>query len=198
MRVAIFGGSFNPPHVGHVLAAAYVLACAPIDRVLVVPTFRHPFGKPLTDFDDRVAMCRLAFADLPRAEVSDVEATLGGASLTVRTLAHLQAANPSWRMRLVVGADVLAELSSWSEPERVRALAPLLPLARAGHPTPAGAATYPAVLPDVSSTEMRAALASGDRARVEPWLPGAVVDYAIERGLYRPPTADRARSTTAS
>ena len=64
MRVALFGGSFNPPHVAHQLAALYVLETAPVDELWFVPAFEHAFGKPLAPFDDRLAMCELAAAAL--------------------------------------------------------------------------------------------------------------------------------------
>ena len=181
--VAVFGGSFNPPHVGHVLAAAYVLACASVDRVLIVPTYVHPFAKALTPFADRLEMCRLAFRDLARVSVSDVEAQLGGESLTVRTLEHLHAQHPEWSMRLVVGTDVVHEMSRWTSPERVRELAPPLILARVGVAPPEGLGELPAVLPDVSSTAIRAMLQRGDAA--DRLLPVRVASYARERGLYR-------------
>lgn len=72
-RVAVFGGSFNPPHVGHVLGVVYALSTAPIDEVLVVPVYRHPFAKPLAPFADRLEMCRLALGWLPRVTISRVE-----------------------------------------------------------------------------------------------------------------------------
>ncbi len=109
VKVAVFGGSFNPPHVAHVLACALVLAVEDVERVLVVPTFLHPFAKPLAPYEDRVAMCRLAFSSLPQVEVSRVEQQLGGESRTLRTLEHLAAAHDGWELRLIVGADILAE-----------------------------------------------------------------------------------------
>src|SRR6478735_3989939 len=90
-RVAIFGGSFNPPHVAHVLAVVYALSTAPIDEVLVVPVFHHPFSKELASFDERLAMCELALGWIPRVVVSSVERDLGGSSLTLRTVEHLAA-----------------------------------------------------------------------------------------------------------
>ena len=180
--VAIFGGSFNPPHVAHVLAAAYLLACAPIDRVLVVPTYRHPFAKSLASFADRLEMCRLAFVDLARVEVSRVEEELGGESLTVRTLAHLAAQHPDWAMRLVVGADVVPEMDRWTSPDRVRALAPPLVLGRVGFTVPPALANAPRVLPAVSSSSIRAALARGELT--DALLPRRVADYVRARGLY--------------
>jgi nicotinate-nucleotide adenylyltransferase len=182
-RVAIFGGSFNPPHVAHVLAVAYVLACTEVDRVLVVPAFRHPFAKSLAPFDDRLEMCRLAFADLARVEVSRVEAELGGESRTVRTLEHLHAAHPEWSMRLVVGGDVVHEMDRWAEPQRVRALAPPLVLGRVGFTLPPGVQAAPRVLPEVSSTAVRQAMAHGDDATA--LVPKRVLDYARTRGLYK-------------
>lgn len=190
-RVAVFGGSFNPPHVAHVLGAAFVLTTGEVDRVLIVPCFRHPFAKALAPFDDRLAMCRLAFAPLAAVEVSDVERDLGGESLTVRTLEHLAAQRPDWRLRLVVGADVVAEMDRWTRPERVRALAPPLVLGRVGAPPVDGA---PAVLPEVSSTALREALARGEAPG--PLLPAAVAAYAAERGLYR--GADDGRALRAT
>jgi len=182
VRVGIYGGSFNPPHVAHVLAAAYVLSCREIDRVLVVPAFRHPFAKALTSFADRIEMCRLAFADLGRVEVSSIEEELGGESRTVRTLEHLQALHPDWRMRLIVGADVVHELDRWWNPERVKAIAPPLVLGRLGITPPPGFEDAPCVLPDVSSTAIRAAFAAGEAPTDH--VPRTVIEYARARGLY--------------
>lgn len=181
-RIGIYGGSFNPPHVAHVLAAAYVLACRDVDRVLVVPTFQHPFAKQLTPFADRIAMCRLAFRDLARVEVSSIEEDLGGESRTVRTLEHLQSLHPDWRMRLIVGADVVHELDRWWSPERVKAIAPPLVLGRLGVAAPPGFESAPCVLPEVSSTAIRAAFAAGESP--DDLVPHAVIAYARSRGLY--------------
>ena len=76
-RVALFGGSFNPPHMGHVLAVAYVLGVGLVDRVLVVPVFEHALGKQLVPFQHRLEMARRAFGWLPRVEVSTIEEQLG-------------------------------------------------------------------------------------------------------------------------
>ena len=95
MRVALFGGSFNPPHVAHQMAALYVLETAPVDALWFVPAFEHAFGKPLVAFDDRLAMCGLAAAALgPRVRVSDVEREIGGRSLTLRTVRRLMDLHP--------------------------------------------------------------------------------------------------------
>lgn len=179
--VGFFGGSFDPPHVGHVLAVAYVLAVHPVDEVLVVPVFRHPFAKRTTPFEDRMEMCRRAFAWLPGVSVSDVEARLGGESLTLRTLEALSAEDPAIDLRLIIGSDVVADLPKWHRYDRIAEIAPPLILARAGVAGEHGAE----VLPRVSSTEVRDALAAGDRESVAPLVPRAVLDHVEARGLYR-------------
>lgn len=181
LRVAIFGGSFHPPHAAHVLSVAYVLACAEVDRVVVVPCFQHPFGKALASFDDRMEMCRRAFASLRDVEVSDVERALGGDSVTARTLEHLHAEHPDWSMRLIVGSDVADELDRWTRPEVVRALAPPLVIARAG--AAAHAEALPIAIPELSSSDIRARLASG--ASIAGLVPRSVAAWIAERGLYR-------------
>ncbi|MCU0658212.1 MAG: nicotinate (nicotinamide) nucleotide adenylyltransferase [Polyangiaceae bacterium] len=183
-RVAIYGGSFNPPHLGHVLAVAYSLAAHPIDEVLVVPCFQHPFSKELASFEDRFALCELAFGWLPGASVSRVEAELGGESRTLRTLEHLRAAHPDWSLRLLVGADILNDAPKWHAFERVIELAPLLVLGRRG--VEARGAPAP-LLPEVSSTELRAWLRQGDLDRARELLPARVLEYIRRRTLYGAP-----------
>jgi nicotinate-nucleotide adenylyltransferase len=179
--VAIFGGSFNPPHVAHVLAIAWVLASEEVDRVLVVPTYRHPFAKSLAPYDARVRMCELAVDWLPRVQVSRVEEELGGESLTLHTLEHLAAAHPEWRMRLVMGADLMLEADKWYRFDRVRELAPPIVLGRVGFAVD-GAPS--AVLPGVSSTEIRAKLAAGQWDELAALVPRSVLAYLREHDLY--------------
>jgi nicotinate-nucleotide adenylyltransferase len=181
MKVAVFGGSFNPPHVGHVLACALVLAVEDVERLLVVPAFQHPFAKPLAPFEDRVAMCELGMGWMPRVEVSRVEESLGGESRTLRTLHHLAEAHPDWSLRLVIGADILGDASRWYGFDAIEKLAPPIVLGRAASNS-AGAG--PALLPDVSSTQVRAAIARGawdEAARV---VPRAVLGYVRDKSLY--------------
>lgn len=182
-RVAVFGGSFNPPHVGHVLIASYVLATEPIDALLVVPTFRHPFGKPLAPFDARLQMCALALGTWPRVEISSLERDLGGDSFTVRTLEALQAREPDAELALCVGADVLAERHLWHRADDVDRLARRIVLGRQGYDNPPEASPP---LPAVSSTEIRRRLAAGED--VSRLVPRAVAAYIAAHGLYREPS----------
>lgn len=179
-RLAVYGGSFDPPHVAHLLSVAYVLATAEVDRVLVVPTFKHPFAKPLAPYAHRIAMCELAMRDLKRVEISRIEEDLGGESLTLHTLQELRRREPSAKLRLVIGSDLVAETPRWHRFDEVRALADLVVVGRAGHPT---ADDLPVSLPPVSSTEVRRRLRAGED--VDGLVPRAVAEYAHEHGLYR-------------
>jgi nicotinic acid mononucleotide adenylyltransferase len=99
-RVALFGGSFNPPHAAHQLVALYVLETQPVDELWFVPTYAHPFGKQLATYEHRIAMCELAAAALgPRARVSQVEAELAARPgfVASRTRCAWSSAAISWR-----------------------------------------------------------------------------------------------------
>jgi nicotinate-nucleotide adenylyltransferase len=189
VTVALFGGSFNPPHVGHVLAVTYALSVGLVDRVLVVPVFDHALGKRLAPFEQRLELCRLAFGWLPQVEISSIEARLGAPSRTLHTILALEAEHPDWGLRLLVGSDITGEIEKWHAFAEIERLAPPLVLVRAGARAPGGS---PSLLPEVSSTEVRALLA---RARpgepIDPALaalvPRAVLDYAIAQGLYGVP-----------
>lgn len=180
-QVAVFGGSFNPPHIAHVLAAAWALASVPLSRLLVVPTYRHPFQKAMAPYEHRLRLCELAFAGLRGVEVSRIEAELGGESLTLRTLEELRRRLPGARLRLVIGSDLLAETAKWHAFERVAALAPPLIVGRAGHD--GGELGGPYALPPISSTEVRRRLRSGEDP--SGLVPHAVAAYVRAHGLYR-------------
>jgi nicotinate-nucleotide adenylyltransferase len=181
LSVAIFGGSFNPPHMGHALACALLLSVEDVDRVVVVPTFRHPFAKALAPFPDRLAMCELAMGWIPGVEVSTVESELGGESRTFHTLEHLAQTRPEWKLRLVIGADILAEAHRWYAFDAIAELAPPIVLARAGVPS---ANAGPPLLPDISSTQVRALIAAQEWSELRSLVPRRVLDYVREHGLY--------------
>lgn len=180
--LALFGGSFNPPHIGHVLAVTYVLATQPVDGALVVPVFEHAFGKELAPFADRMALAEAAMAWLPRVEVSDVEKRFGGESRTLFTLRELQRQRPGDSFRLVIGSDVLPDLPKWHRWDLIESMAPPIVLGRAGHEHPGAP---PAMLPEVSSTALRAHARSGTLAEVAHLVPTRVREAIEARGLYR-------------
>jgi nicotinate-nucleotide adenylyltransferase len=177
----VFGGSFNPPHLAHVLAVTVVLSRFDVERILVVPTHQHPFAKSLAPYDDRVAMCELAMGWLPRVEVSRVEEELGGESFTLRTIEHLRAKHPTYDLRFVMGADLVTESAKWHRWDRVTELAPPIVLGRAGVSYPGAPA---AVLPEISSTEVRSMIAAERWSELEVLVPRKVLAHVRSRGLY--------------
>jgi nicotinate-nucleotide adenylyltransferase len=176
---AVFGGSFDPPHVGHVLAAAWVLSTSPVDEILVIPTFEHVFGKRLTPFAHRLRMCELAFAPLKRVRVLDLEARLGGASATVRTLEALGREEPGVSLHLIVGSDLVGEIPRWTEGHRIPELASLLVVGRGGHDD---GQRRDVSMPEISSTEIRDRLRRGES--VEGLVPRAVIEHIAASQLY--------------
>jgi nicotinate-nucleotide adenylyltransferase len=177
--IAVYGGSFDPPHIGHVLVCAYVLAAQPVERLLVVPVGTHPFAKRLAPFEDRLHMCELALGDLRRIEISPIERELPGPSLTLRTLECLQDRYPGSRLRLVIGSDLVPETPTWFDYERVCEIAPPIVVPRAGYASPE--AEGPA-LPDINSTDLRSRLRVG--LPTSGLLSPSVADYAMQRKLY--------------
>ncbi len=184
--VAIYGGSFDPPHISHVLAVVYALKVGGFDQVLVVPVFEHAFQKRLSPFEHRVRLCELSFAGIAGVAVSTVERELQTPSLTLRTLEHLAAEHPGWAMRLLVGSDVLSDTGKWHAFDRIAELAPPYIVARPGYEHPDALA---ALLPDISSTRVREALARRAEPEAEALLagsvPSAVLAYIDEHGLYQ-------------
>ena len=182
-EIALLGGSFNPPHVGHLLAAWYVLATEPVAEVWLLPSYRHPFGKELAPFADRVEMCRLAAATIRGLHVCAAEAELADDPLvgyTARTLEHLREKHPAERFALVIGTDILPETAKWHRWDRVQELARVVVVGRQGHEVGAGGRP---LLPAVSSTEVRERLRRGEE--VGHLVPKRALAYAREKGLYR-------------
>ncbi|MBP9112834.1 MAG: nicotinate-nicotinamide nucleotide adenylyltransferase [Polyangiaceae bacterium] len=177
MNVGVFGGSFNPPHMGHLLACVAAKALAGFDRILIVPTFKHPFAKVLAPYEHRIEMCRLLFSDLPFVEISRIEEELGGESRTLRTLQALASRHPTWKMRWICGADILQDKQKWHAFEEIEKLAPPFYLGRIGAPSP-----YPEILPGISSSKIREQLKEG--AGVGYDLPEPLVRYIETHSLY--------------
>ncbi len=182
MRIAVYGGSFNPPHVVHGLVARWLLWTGRADRVWLVPVFVHAFegrqDKRLAPFDERLAWTRALAADVgPDVEVCAIERELPPPSYTIDTLRALRDRHPEHVFRLVVGADVLDQRHHWRDWEGIaREFDPIV-VGRQGWPLPSESAI---AFPAVSSTEVRRRLAAG-----EP------VDHLLTRGVARLLAASR-------
>lgn len=170
MHVAIYGGSFNPPHVGHAMVAAWLRWTEQVDAVWLVPTFAHAFGKDLLPWELRLAMVDEVAKLVEGARTCTIEEELPRPSYTIDTLVALQARHPEHRFRLVVGADVLPETPRWKSWDAIQARFPPIIVGRGGHPPIDGAPTFP----EISSTEVRDRLNRG--------LP---VDHLVPAGVAR-------------
>jgi nicotinate-nucleotide adenylyltransferase len=135
LRVGILGGTFNPPHLGHLICAQEAHLQLELDRVILMPAGRPPH-KPSLEGEPgpghRLALCRRAVGDDSRFDVSDLEVRRDGPSYTVDTLWELTSLMPDSELFLIVGGDVAAGLPSWHEPERVLSLATLAVAKRRG------------------------------------------------------------------
>lgn len=175
MRLGVFGGSFNPPHIGHVVVASDAFEALNLDKLLIVPANANPLkgvNPGGASSAQRLRMTQLAFAGDPRFEVSDMEIARGGLSYTVDTLEQLSKENEGAELVLLMGMDALASLGQWVRPERIKELAKFAVLTRSGGSQdalkvkdglelPAGATLVTARRVDVSSSEIRERLAAG-------------------------------------
>ena len=189
MRLGVYGGTFDPPHLGHLVAASDTCEALGLHRVLWVPSAVHPLkgGRVRTPPELRLEMVRAAIDGDPRFAADDLELRRTGPSYTVDTLRELRAREPGAELFFISGADILGELHRWREPEEVLRLATLVVASRAGEAlSPSGGVAARAVeitRVDVSSTQVRRLAAAGKSIR---YLVPEAVRAVIERErLYR-------------
>lgn len=188
-RIGVFGGTFDPPHIGHLVAAIDALQGLELDVVLLVVA-NAPWQKlgerTISPAADRLAMVEAAIDGRPGLEASDVEIRRGGLSYTADTLADLLAEEPDAELFLILGNDAAAGFATWERHEEVAELAHLVVVDRPGTPTPIddGFEWTRIDIPEleISSTELRQRIAGG--RSVEYLTPPRVVAYVRERGLY--------------
>lgn len=201
MRVGLLGGSFNPPHVGHLQVARAAREALRLDAVWLVPAARPPH-KPdhpeMAAAEDRLAMSRLATRE-EGLGVCDVELLRSGPSYTIDTVRELKAAHPGTRFAWLVGSDSVDELPTWRRAQELLREVDVVVVTRPGHDLEANLAVVAGALgaeaadllrrfvveveAPVSSTEVRRRIRAG-----EPWedqVPPAVAEYIRSRGLYR-------------
>lgn len=121
MKIAIFGGSFDPVHTEHIRLAQAAILELGLDKLIVMPAYQPPHkpGKRMSPMEDRLAMCRLAFADVEKAEVSDFEARAEGTSYTYLTCRHFRALYPTAEIFWIVGTDMLRDFPTWKHPDDI-------------------------------------------------------------------------------
>lgn len=187
MRIGIFGGTFDPPHVGHWLAAVDAAEALALDEVVWVPAAQQPLkaGVSSTDAAHRLAMTRLMVQGDGRFRVDAVEIERGGVSFMVDTLRVYRERQPDAALFLLLGSDAAATLPKWREPETIRVLADIVVLTRGGEDVelPAGVRAVSTRRVDLSATEIRERVAAGRSIRG--FVPDAVAAYIAAHGLYQ-------------
>jgi len=191
-RIGIFGGTFDPPHIGHLVAALEARQALDLDVVLLVVA-NAPWQKvgerQVSPAQDRLAMVVAAVDDAPGLEPSDLEIARGGLSFTADTLAALAEGEPDAELFLVLGNDAAAGFATWERHEEVAARAHLVVVDRPGTPTPIddGFGWTRLDIPEleISSTELRHRVSDGRSIRY--LTPDGVATCITERGLYRWP-----------
>lgn len=198
MRIGIFGGTFDPPHLGHLLLAQEAMEKAALDRLVFVPCGNPPHkdGSAVTDSAVRLEMVRRAVCDNPLFELSDMEVRSDAPSYTAKTLERLSEKYPNDELCFIVGADSLCEMETWFCPQRIFDKAEIIAAARGGEDTDElGAAAvrlrekYGARIRlikmnviELSSSEIRQRIADGKSTRY--MLMPNVRKYIKESGIY--------------
>lgn len=191
-RVGIFGGTFNPPHVAHLIIAESVREEFRFDRILWIPNNRSPLKErfELADAEDRLAMTRAATVGNDAFTISKIEIRRSGVSYTVDTVRTLQERHPNAAFHLIVGSDSLAQIDRWHEPKELLERVPFIVFRRPGSAdvsAPAGfedrIAFADAPLLEISSTEIRRRIRS--RRSIRYMVPQSVDEYVRSRDLYR-------------
>ncbi len=187
MRIGLFGGTFDPPHIGHLLAASDACEALNLDRVVWIPAAAQPLKSAIVASPaDRLAMVELLIAGDPRFTVDPIEIERGGLSFTIDTLRALHdrwKADSALALVLLLGADAAATLPQWREPEAVASLAEIVVLRRGESDKLVTGKAIDTRRVDVSSTEIRARVRAGRSIRG--FVPEPVAAYIEGRRLYR-------------
>ena len=192
-RIGVFGGTFDPIHVGHLVAAVNVRHALALDRVLVVVAnvpWQKAGSRSITPAEDRLAVVEAALGDVPGIEASRMEIDRGGPSYTADTIEELHAAEPGADLFCIVGADVADDLATWERADRIAELATLVVVNRPGAPparTLPGWKVEEVVIPalEVSSTDLRSRAADG--RPLDYLVPDAAIHCIRRRNLYAGP-----------
>ena len=189
MRLGVFGGTFDPPHIGHLIVASDVCAVLDLDRVVFVPSAAPPHkrGRVNASAEQRLEMVRAAVAADPRFEVDDLELRREGESYSVDTLREFRAREPDAELFFIIGADQLREMDRWRQPEEVARLATLVVMSRAGDEAD-GHVAFPVravavTRIDLSATRIRERIERGEPIRY--LVPDAVREIIEREKLYR-------------
>jgi len=186
MRIGLYGGSFNPPHLGHLRAARFFRESFALDELLIIPAKQAPLrATPMVSGEERLALCEKTFP----FPVSDIELRRPGVSYTIDTLRDLRTRYPEAKFFLLVGEDQKGKFRQWKDWQEILQLAKLVVLPRYGAATSAGEGIGGFTPLEVSSTQLRLKLLLGEDCSA--WLSPEALAYINERRLYQPLTPER-------
>ncbi len=185
MKIGLLGGSFDPPHFGHIFLCHYALETTEIQKLLVIPCLNHPFNKKLSDYEHRFNMCGLAFAVFGKSvEVNDIEKKLGGVSYTINTIKYLKNSYPDNQYFLLIGSDILKDARKWKDFEKIQSLVNIKVFHRIGEKIPDGVTDMiQATLPATSSELIRSLVKKNESIKY--LTSDAVIEYINRNKLYR-------------
>ena len=198
--ICVYGGTFSPPHKGHINAAKEFVQAVKPEKLFIIPSYIPPHKEVLhpVSCEDRVEMCRIAFAEIENAQICEMEITRKGKSYTVDTLRALQDEYQGYQIAFLVGTDMMLTLDEWYLPDEIFALADIYCIRREMdthleaeiqkknqiYYEKYGKRVHllPSPTLEVSSSEIRACIAKGENSD---FLTLGVRAYIDERGLYR-------------
>jgi nicotinate-nucleotide adenylyltransferase len=191
VKIGMLGGTFDPPHIAHLIAAELAMGQFGLDKMLFVPAAQSPLKtrKDISSANDRLEMTRLAIQDNPKFEVSRVELDREGASYTIDTIKALHQQLPPTEIYLLIGRDQYEQFESWRQPYDIVKLVRLVVMDRPGSPAKSSTGFDSAVsylkmpLLEISATEIRRRVAKGESIRYQ--VPEAVRTYIAEHRLYQ-------------
>jgi len=192
MNIAVYGGTFNPPHYGHLIVAESVAETLRLGKVIFVPTNRPPHKGVLglAPAADRLAMTKIAIEGNDRFELSGIEVARGGLSYTIDTLRAVAAVHPGTRLKLLIGADNIFDFEGWRSPNDILDIADLVVMTRPGYevqksrpgfPLHAALVTVPQV--GISGSDIRRRVKFQQSIRY--LVPPAIEEYIRRHALYR-------------
>lgn len=192
MRLGVFGGTFDPIHIGHLVAAQNAMHAAKLDQILFIVAnqpWQKEGSRAVTDAQLRYLVVARVLESIPGLEASDIEIRRGGLSYSVDTLIELNTANPENELFLVVGADAAIQMPTWERAEELSKLARLVIVNRYGYPTVDNVLDFEepilAEMPwlDISSTDLRERVR--DHRPLQFLLPETAIDAIENHALYR-------------
>lgn len=189
IRLGVMGGTFDPIHYGHLVAASQAASAFKLDKVLFVPTGEPWQKQTITDAEHRLAMTKLAIDGNSLFEISTVDVRRAGPTFTIDTLRDIHESNPEADVFFITGADSIAQIDSWKDSSQIWPLAHFVGVTRPGHSleVPKSAAGEVSLLEipalAISSTDIRARVESGKP--IDYLLPNSVIDYIHANHIYQ-------------